>query len=263
MEEIIYFEENPKRHGVIRFVKSYSKGKWYRKERIEYCMESTDSLTFNDQADVDKACERIKKDYPDAKISHESFAAFSEKYDLHRFWVIAHWVKDVKEFYDGYDGQCKATYTTDMDSVRMMLSYSSARETYLTIQQTTRDRVWVMSVYLNLVNELLTPVMMITCTTKRDKQVTKYLARVEGNRLRLVNTSNAAQKFTYEAVLIMFEHLVSHNKSFGYSVIPVFKDNVHCRNIENYMRENKISRMVVMDLQLKFLNRKEKKYENN
>ncbi len=263
MEEIIYFEENPKRHGVIRFVKNYRRGNWFRKERIEYCLTSTDSLSFNDQADIDKACARIKKDYPDAKISHDTFSAFSKKYDLHRFWVIAHWENKVKMYYDGSDGHGKATYTTDMDSVRMMLSYRSARETLLTIQQTTRDRVWVMPVYLNLVNELLTPVMMITCTTKRSKQETKYLARVEGNRLRLVNTSDAAQKFAYEAVLTMYEHLVTHNKNFMYAVLPVFKDNVHCRNIENYMREKKISRMVVMDLQLKFLNRKEKKYENN
>ena len=255
MEKIVYFEENPERHGVIRFVKNYRRGSWFRKERIEYCLTSTDGFTFNDKETIDKVCARIKKDYPKAKISHEAYDAFSEKYALHRFWVIARWSKTVKEFYDGNDGHGKATYTSDLESVRMQLSYSSAKETLRTIQQTTRDRVWVMPIYLNLINELLTPVMMITCTTKRGKQETKYLARVEGNRLRLVVTSDAAQKFAYEAVLTMYEHLVTHNKNFMYAVLPVFKDNVHCRNIESYMREKKVSRMVVMDLQLRFLNR--------
>ena len=106
-----------------------------------------------------------------------------------------------------------------------------------------------------MTNELLSPVMMITCTTKREKQTTKYLARIEGNRLRLVNTSNAAKKFTYEDAMKQYEYLVTHNKNFMYAVLPVFKDNVHCRNIESYMREKKVSRMIVMDLQLRFLNR--------
>jgi hypothetical protein len=97
--------------------------------------------------------------------------------------------------------------------------------------------------------------MMITCTSK-GSGVTKYFAREEGKRLRLVTTSNSAAKFDYETVMKMYEHLTQTNKNFLYAVMPVFKDNVRSSDIERYMREKKVSRMIVMDLQLKFLNRK-------
>ena len=79
---------------------------------------------------------------------------------------------------------------------------------------------------------------------------------MDGNRLRLVETSFSASKFTYEIGLQMCEYLKQHNKNFLYAVLPDFKDNVSAKNIEQYMREHKVSRMIVMDLQLKFLNRK-------
>ena len=54
----------------------------------------------------------------------------------------------------------------------------------------------------------------------------------------------------------MYEYLRTENKNFLYAVLPEFKDNVNCKNIEAYMREKKVSRMIVLDVQLKFLNRK-------
>ena len=98
MEKIIYFVENEKRHGVIRFVKSYRKGSWFRRERIEYCLTSTDGCSFTDKELAERVFSRIKKDYPNAKIVHEEIEAFTEKYDKHRFWVIARWGKAVREF---------------------------------------------------------------------------------------------------------------------------------------------------------------------
>lgn len=262
MGKIIYFVENEKRHGVIRFVKSYRKGSWFRKERIEYCLTIKGSRTFS-KDDIEMVRARIRKDYPDAKIDSAEPNAFMEKHEKNRFWVIAMWNNHEQVFYDGTDMNGKPTYTSDLEEVRMVLSLSCAEETLRTIQQTTRDRVWVMPVYLDLTNELLTPVMMITCTTKRSNQETKYLARVEGNRLRLVNTSAAAQKFSYEDVMNMYMYLVTHNKNFMYAVLPAFKDNVNFRDIESYMRENNVSRMVVMDLQLKFLNYRNRNHEDN
>jgi hypothetical protein len=94
--------------------------------------------------------------------------------------------------------------------------------------------------------------MMITCTSK-GSGVTKYFSREEGRRLRLVTTSQAATKFNYEEALTMYEYLKQTNKNFLYAVIPVFKDNVSAKNIEQYMRDHKVSRIIVMDLQLKFL----------
>ena len=73
--------------------------------------------------------------------------------------------------------------------------------------------------------------------------------------MRLVTTSDAATKFNYEDVLTQFEHLKQTNKNFLYAVLPAFKDNVNVKNIESYMKENGTSRMLIMDLQLKFMNR--------
>lgn len=256
MEKIVYFEENENQKCIIRFVKGYRRRRWFLKEKICYSYSCIDGLPFIDEETLSKVCERVKKDYPHAKVHCEEFIEFSRKYNLQRFWVIAKWNKnEVQEFYNGDDQWRKPTYTTDINDVRMMLSKSSAEETLRTIQQTTRDRVWVMPVYLNMTNELLTPVMMITCTSKSGKQETKFFARIEGNRIRLVNTSDAAHKFTYEEVLRQFEFLQTHNKNFLYAVLPVFKHNVNYRNLEAYIRENNVSRMIVMDLQLRFLNR--------
>lgn len=256
MAKIVLFEENEKQKSVIRFVKSFRKKSWFKKERVEYTLIQTEAYWFvEDMLVPEFVTDRIKKDYPNAKVEVMEMDDFFEKYVLHRFWVIARYAEGYQEeYYCGHDQWNKATYTQDIPDVRMMFSESSAKETLRTIQQTTRDRVFIRTLYLNLVNELLTPMFMITCTSK-GSQVTKYFAREEGKRLRLVTTSNAATRFDYEAVMKMFEHLRTTNKNFCYAVLPIFKDNVNSRNIESYMKEKRISRMLIMDLQLKFLNR--------
>lgn len=256
MAKIVLFEENEKQKSVIRFVKSFRKKSWFKKDRVEYTLIQTEAYWFvEDMLVPEFVTDRIKKDYPNAKVEVMEMDDFFEKYVLHRFWVIARYAEGYQEeYYCGHDQWNKATYTQDIPDVRMMFSESSAKETLRTIQQTTRDRVFIRTLYLNLVNELLTPMFMITCTSK-GSQVTKYFAREEGKRLRLVTTSNAATRFDYEAVMKMFEHLRTTNKNFCYAVLPIFKDNVNSRNIESYMKEKRISRMLIMDLQLKFLNR--------
>lgn len=256
MAKIVLFEESEKQKCVIRFVKGFRKKSLFKKERVEYTLIQTEAYWFvEDMLVPEFVTDRIKKDYPNAKVEVMEMDDFFEKYVLHRFWVIARYAEGYQEeYYCGHDQWNKATYTQDIPDVRMMFSESSAKETLRTIQQTTRDRVFIRTLYLNLVNELLTPMFMITCTSK-GSQVTKYFAREEGKRLRLVTTSNAATRFDYEAVMKMFEHLRTTNKNFCYAVLPIFKDNVNSRNIESYMKEKRISRMLIMDLQLKFLNR--------
>lgn len=255
MGTLIYFEEDPKHYGAIRFVSGYRAKRWYWKEKISYSLSSSSAYPFMDNYIKDKVCERIKRDYPNAKIYCTDGPSFDKNFALHKFWVIARYTGSYQEeFYNGHDQQYKATYTKDISDVRIMLSESSAKETLRTIQQTTRDRVFIRALYLNLVNELLTPVFMITCTSKGNGE-TKFFRKLDGNRVRMVGTSGAATKFTYEEVLERFAYLQQHNKNFLYAVMPVFKDNVSARNIESYMKENKVSRMVVMDLQLKHLNR--------
>ena len=255
MRTIIYFEENENQKSIIRFVKGYRRGRWFLRKKIWYSYSVVDGLPFVDEETIALVTTKVKKDYPKAVIHCEEYQQFMNKHQLQKFWVIGRWNENGREeFYSGNDQNNKPTYSEDMQEVRMMFAESSAKETLRTIQQTTRDRVFIRTLYLNLVNELLTPMFMITCTSK-GSQVTKYFAREEGKRLRLVTTSNAATRFDYEAVMKMFEHLRTTNKNFCYAVLPIFKDNVNSRNIESYMKEKRISRMLIMDLQLKHLNR--------
>ncbi len=215
-----------------------------------------DANLFIDGDLMSRVCERVRKDFPNAEIWCEDYRTFTDKFANHRFWVIGRWREDGKEeFYCGNDQHDKPEYTTDLNAIRFSLSESSINETLRTIRKSTRDRAYTRLVFLTLQNELLSPCMMITCTSKNNG-VTKFFAREEGSRLRLVMTSQAAAKFNYEASIKMWEYLKQHNKNFLYAVLPDFKDNVSAKNIEQYMREHKVSRMIVMDLQLKFLNRK-------
>lgn len=262
MERIVLFTENVKRGEVIRFVKDFRKKNLFRKERIEYTLTPIDAYWFCEDMPVPEfVTERIKKDYPDARVEIMGTDDFFEKYYLHRFWVITRYSEDCQEeYYSGCDRYKKPNYSKDMSEVRMIFSDSSANETLRTIQQTTRDRVFVKCIYLDLINELLTPVFMITCTNKSNNN-TRFFKKLDGNRVRTVGTSDIASKFTYEEVLERFAYLQQHNKNYLYAVLPVFKDNVSARNIESYMKENKVSRMVVMDLQLKHLTKWENKEE--
>ena len=256
MNNFVIFRQDKKKHGAILFVKSFRPKKWFRNEKIEYCISADQAESFEDNELMAKVCDRVKKDFPNSEIWCDDYRTITDMFVNHRFWVIGRWREDGKEeFYCGSDQNGKPEYTTDLNDVRFSLSESSIKETLQTIRKSTRDRAYTRMVFLSLENELLSPCMMITCTSK-SSGVTKYFAREEGSRLRLVMTSQAAAKFDYESVLKKFEHLRQHNKNFLYAVLPEFKDNVSAKNIERYMRDNKVSRMIVMDLQLKFLNRK-------
>lgn len=255
MEKYVIFREDKDKHVVYLFVKKFVPKKWFRKEKIEYCISADQAEDFTDNELLSKVCDRVKKDFPNAEIFCEGYRTFIDRMVKHRFWVVGRWRDDsTEEFYHDSDRHGKPEYTTDLQSVRFSLSESSANETLRTIRKCTRDRIYTRMVFLSLENELLSPCMMITCTSKGNGE-TKFFKKLDGNRVRMVGTSVAATKFTYEEVLERFAYLQQHNKNFLYAVMPVFKDNVSARNIENYMKENKVSRMVVMDLQLKHLNR--------
>ena len=255
MEKYVIFREDKDKHGVYLFVKKFVPKKWFRKEKIEYCISADQADGFTDNELLAKVCDRVKKDFPNAEIFCDGYRTFIDRMVKHRFWVVGRWRDDsTEEFYHDSDRHGKPEYTTDLQSVRFSLSESSANETLRTIRKCMRDRVYTRMVFLSLENELLSPCMMITCTSKGNGE-TKFFKKLDGNRVRMVGTSGAATKFTYEEVLERFAYLQQHNKNFLYAVMPVFKDNVSARNIESYMKENKVSRMIVMDLQLKHLNR--------
>ena len=258
MAKIILFEENKDQKCVIRFVSGFRPKTWFRKARVEYSVSDSVMCQFEDEAHIPEfVIERIRHDFPNAMIRIVDFVDFFYgDYKLQRFWTIARYNDaGTEDYYCGNDLSRKPKYTEDFSEVSMMLSKTSAEETLLRIQSTSRDRVYVRQLYLNLRNELLTPIMIITCTS-RGNGLTKYFTKLDGNRVRLCSTSGAARKFTYEDVLKEYEYLRTHNKNYLYAVLPVFKDNVNCKNIESYIHNNKISQMVVIDFQLKHLNRR-------
>lgn len=257
MEKYVIFREDKNKHGFYLFVKKFEPKRWFRREKIEYCIGVNQAESYSDNVVLDKVCERIKRDFPNAEIICEDYSSFCCRLRNNTFWLIGRWKDDsTEEFYCDKDQNNKPLYTQDMNDVRFSLSVSSAQETLQTIRKSTRDRVYVCVAFLSLENKLLSPCMMITCTSKKSG-VTKYFAREDGNsnRLRLVTTSNAAKKFSYEYALHMFEFLRTNNKNFLYAVLPVFRDNVNSKDIERYMQENNVSRWIAMDLKLKFLNR--------
>ena len=262
---IIYFEENGKSKSVIRFVRGYRNKGWFRKERIEYSLTVSNCCLFLDNEKVVfKVCERIKKDFPEAKIYCTESSAFYRKYENHEFYVITKcdngyndresYANDSGHSY--YSGMANGDihWTTDLNDTEIYFDYESASEAVNHIRK-KGGKVFAKTVFLNLINGLMEPCFMITCTSKRGKEETKYFSHLEGNRLRLVSTSANAKKFTYREVLETFEYLKTKNKNFLYVVMPVFKENVNCKNLESYIKENKISRMVQMTTKLRWLNR--------
>ena len=268
MEKIIYFLESEDKHGVIRFVKSYKPKRWFRGERIEYTPFSLESMDCEDDGIIVLSTKRVMKDFPQAKVFCDDYATFLKKFETKEFWVICHY--DEEGAVDGYySRQMSVTtdgrpwLTEDIKDAEISLDYKEAKMTRDNLRRTCNERFSVCPIYLDLTNLLLTPIMMITCTSKRGKQETKYFSKMDGNRLRLVTTSNAAAKFTYAESLDMFELLKSSNKNFLYAVIPAFSQNVHAKNIGTYMREKNISRMVQMTMNLNKLNVRKDEHAND
>ena len=255
MGTIIYFYEDAERHSAVRFVKSYRTKGIFHREKIVYSLWASNAHPYTEKVSMAKICERIMKDFPNALIFCTDYAEFDKHLSSHLFWAVCKWSEK-----DGLDGFYSCTvgkknqWTADIEDAQIELDRKCAEETANTLRK-NGERISVMPVYLSVVNDLLNPAMMITCTSKGGKKETKYFARQEDNRIRLVQTSDAARKFTYQEALETFEHLQATNKNFLYAVLPKFKDNVNCRDIERYMHDRKVSRMVSMTTKIKWLNR--------
>lgn len=258
MERIIFFEENRNRKGVIRFVSDYRKKSFLRRERIQYTVLDIHAKYFSDAVTMARACDRIKKDYPEAKIYCMEIGEFLDKYDTRRFWVVCRHADDgrITGFFSNMKKDVEWTENIEDADIQMVEGVNGGEQLHIIRSKCkANERVAIRQIYLNLINLLRTPMFMITCTSKGEKQETKYFARIEGNRIRRVYTSDAATKFTYENVLSVFEYLKSHNKNFLYAILPKFKDNVYAKDIESYMKEKNVSRAVNVSLRLKYLNR--------
>ena len=251
---ICFFED--KNLGPLYFVHSYERRKWFRKERIAYSIERSQALTFDDSdnATIEKVLARIKSDYPESRLFTFTFddKMFATLFQDKRFWGICK-INGKPEQYLWYAGVKDGSVVWACNAKDALLCFDEDTEigTLNVLHQIQRgDRIVLVTVYLDLTNELLTPKFLLTCTSKRDNKRTKFFAREEGRRLRLVNTSFAASKLTYRESLQLFERLRIHNKNFSYAVIPDFDDNVNCKDLDEYTKDHKVNRMVQLELKL-------------
>lgn len=252
---ICFFKD--KNLGPLYFVHSYERRKWFRKERIAYSIERSKAFTFNDSdnATIEKVLARIKSDYPDSRLFTFYFGdkMFAYLFQDKRFWGICK-INEKCDQYLWYAGVKDGSVVWACDGRDALLCLDEETEigTLNVLRQRQRgDRIILVTVYLDLTNELLTPKFLLTCTSKRENEKTKFFAREEGRRLRLVNTSRAACKLTYRESLQLFERLRIHNKNFSYAVIPDFEDNVNCKDLDEYTKKHKLCRMVQLEMKLR------------
>lgn len=255
MSYIIHFRESDKRHGVIRFVKSYQKGGFLKRERITYTYDIKQATLYGDFSLMAKIRQRIYKDFPEAKVDESTREDFTSGYDKHRFWVLVNKTDGSGMPISFYCGEKKGQFlwTEDINEALIGLDFKTQAETAMRIKM-HYERVFGTLVYLDIINDLLNPNFMITCESKSGKKEIKFFARREGNRLRLVETSAAAAKFSYGAVLAVYDELKTYNKNFLYSVLPIFKDNVSYKNLKEYLKGRPVSNRVMMELKLSGIN---------
>ena len=248
MDKMIYFEEDPLKVGILQFVSKYVPRRLFRKERLETSL----SPCFLDGVTAEKAYDRITWLYPDAIVY------MCEDPDnvmlTHKHWLIAK-VDGGKTSYYSHTMRGEAVWTEDINDAEIQLEEQGATTFADGLRRRESAPIAVCAVYLNRVNKLLTPSFIISCTSRKGGY-TKFFARhEEGNRLRLVKTSGAAKRMTSAEAQAMFEELRCSNKAFSYSVMPAFKENVNCTELERLTKEGKVPLAVEVTTKLKWLNR--------
>lgn len=251
MAKVIYFDAEPTRKSVIRFVEDYRRGGWFRKEKIEYSIECGYLPVIED---VEGAYDRIMRDFPDAVISSGKLVEVDKALESNRVWVIAkHTDKGFNVFYS-HTTAGRVEWTSDISNAELNFDEQSAEGCAAELRR-TGEKIITMPVCLNFPNPLLGKNFIILCKSRKSG-VTKYFARhEEGNRIRLVKNSDSAARFTYAEVLAKFDSLKATNKAFFYTVCNAFSENVNYTQIEDYCKSGKVAKAVAVTDKLKWMNR--------
>lgn len=251
MAKVIYFDAEPTKKGVIRFVEDYRRGGFLRKEKIQYGIAGGYLPVIDEEQGIDG---RIMRDYPSAVIYYGTVAEIERRLDTKRFWLIG---KDTGKGFDVYYSHVtagKVEWTSDVANAEIQFDEQAAVSTVTELRR-AGEKAIVIPVYMNFENPLLGRNFIILCKSKKSG-VTKYFAsHEEGNRIRLVKNSNSAARFTYAEAVGMFESLKGSNKAFFYTVCPAFKDNVNFTSIEDYMASGKVAKAIAVSDKLKWMNR--------
>lgn len=251
MAKVIYFDAEPMKKGVIRFVEDYRRGGFLRKEKIQYGIAGGYLPVVDEAKGI---YDRIVRDYPPALVYYGTVVEIERRLDTQRFWLIG---KDTGKGFDVYYSHVTAghvEWTSDVTNAEIQFDEQAAISAVTELRRAGEKAV-VVPVYMNFENPLLGKNFIILCKSKKSG-VTKYFARHEdGNRIRLVKNSDSAARFTYAEAVGMFDSLKGSNKAFFYTVCPAFKDNVSFTGIEDYMASGKIAKAIAVSDKLKWMNR--------
>ena len=251
MAKVIYFDAEPTKKGVIRFVEDYRRGGFLRKEKIQYGIAGGYLPVVDEAKGID---ERIVRDYPSAIVYNGTVADIERRLETQRFWLIG---KDSGRGFDVYYSHItagKVEWTSDVTNAEIQFDEQAAQSTVSELRKAGNKAV-VIPVYMNFDNPLLGKNFIILCKSRKSG-VTKYFARQEeGNRIRLVKNSYSAARFTYAEAVETFESLKGSNKAFFYTMCPAFRDNVNFTGIEGYMASGKVAKAIAVSDKLKWMNR--------
>lgn len=258
MENIVYFYESQSASSAVRFVKTFREKRWYRRGKLSYTFILAEALPFASE-DLAAKCENlIREDFPNARIYVSNYDEFRKLHRDNLFWFIGKF--DERNEIAGYFSRLLRAgkkwyceWTAGINDAELHLLERQTQEDVMTIRRTTGEKVAAVPIYANLQNIANTPCMMIICHNKRDDKQMKYFSRQEGNRLRLVTTSQSAAKFSIQGAVDKREELMASNKNFLYSILPAFEDNIRSVDIETYVERKHISTAIPVTFKLRHI----------
>lgn len=244
MARVIYFDAEPDRYGLLRFVKRHVPKRLFRKERFECQYEPCVA-----EGDTQEIYDRIGWFYPDtAQVWDCTPLALEEKLKTKRHWLIARHDGGKVSWFSHTLGE-RPQWTDDINDAEIQLDEDSA-ETFAGFLRRNGWKISVTEVFLNKTNRLLTPSFIIACTSRKG-DYTKFFSRCEGGRLRLVKTSDAAKRFTLSEAQSTFEALRCSNKAFTYQVMLLPSECMNCKDLHN----KSVPVAVEVTTKLRWLNR--------
>lgn len=262
MEKIICFRTKIDGYDAFRFVKSYRKGRLFRKEQITYTFNPELALRVDIKEDIANIENRIVGDYHEARPVEIELGEFRDNYCKNRFWAITIRNEDGEpdKFYMGDNGKGNAMFTDDVRDALLCMDEQTQAQTVSRLRVSRLDcdgAVAMDCIFANISNGLLNPNFMIIVVDKKmQAQLSTYVADYfcgfnDKDEVMLSDKSNDALRMSYASAIRVYNTLRDRYKSmFNFAVLPAFNNNVNACDMEEYMKRHKISRNVVLDVTL-------------
>ena len=235
------------------FVKAYRKKSLFKRENVQLSY-FVHELDIDDET-AEYIASFIKRHYPDANVGYDTAENFKSTMFKYCYYVVTKFIPngDFFVFDSGTRSHDEIEWTSKIEEAQLHYEHSSAVDSAREVAR-KGERISMATVYIANVNPLSEQKFIIHCKSKKSGRV-QFYSRTEGTRLRLVKTSDAAAKFSYNLVLPMFDELKANNKAFFYTVMP-YIPNVNCADLEQMYKDKKIPVAIQMTTKLKWMGRK-------